>query len=192
LEEDVIETAGICQNCFIKFNEIDEHQSIVEKIQMDLINQFNSSSNSGVYSSQEQDVKEEIVEHEYYGMEEEIIDSDYITAEVYEADVVKSELKQEKKRFMKQKIQQKNHLKGQKQKRNPDEGLIMIHVDGNKVYQCDICKKVYKDRYKLKNHKETHTNQRNICCNECGALFKTLSCLYSHKKIHKERLYYFW
>jgi uncharacterized Zn-finger protein len=50
--------------------------------------------------------------------------------------------------------------------------------------------KLCKDRYKLKTHREIHTTERTVCCNECGAMFKTLTCLYSHKKIHRERVYH--
>lgn len=79
-----------------------------------------------------------------------------------------------------------------KRKKNLDEGLIVVEVDGEKIYQCEICKKLCKDRYKLKTHREIHTSTRNVCCTECGAMFKTLTCLYSHKKIHRERIYHQW
>lgn len=33
----VLESAGICQNCFIKFNEYDEHKTFAETIQSELV-----------------------------------------------------------------------------------------------------------------------------------------------------------
>lgn len=79
-----------------------------------------------------------------------------------------------------------------RRRKDLDEGLIVVEVDGQKIYQCDICKKVCKDRYKLRTHREIHTSTRDVCCNECGAMFKTLTCLYSHKRIHRERIYHQW
>lgn len=57
-----------------------------------------------------------------------------------------------------------------RRKKNLDEGLTVVEVDGVKIYQCEICKKLCKDRYKLKAHKAIHTTERRICCNECGSL----------------------
>lgn len=65
-----------------------------------------------------------------------------------------------------------NRVKRQyRRKKNLDEGLIVGEVDGMKIYQCDVCKKWCKDRYKLKAHRAIHTTERSICCNECGSLW---------------------
>ena len=63
LPADIIETAGACQNCFIKFNEIDEHQMIADKIQLELVGLFNSNSETTsevkVEDTNEEDIKME-------------------------------------------------------------------------------------------------------------------------------------
>lgn len=76
--------------------------------------------------------------------------------------------------------------------RNPDKGLIVVEMDGEKLYQCEVCKKLYKNRSVLVTHRKIHSSTRDVCCTECGAMFKTLPCLHSHKKIHRERIYYHW
>ncbi|KAG5667269.1 hypothetical protein PVAND_015256 [Polypedilum vanderplanki] len=179
LELEVIETSGICQNCFIKFNEIDEHQLIINKIQNDLLELFNATqanicdtkTEAKIVNEVEDEILEVFVQDEIYSEQEEFI------CETIEDDEAMIGTNVKRKR-------------GPKKKKNLDEGLIMVEVDGQKMYQCEICQKICKDRYKLKNHKETHNVERNICCTECGAMFKTLSCLYSHKKIHKARIYH--
>lgn len=182
LPQDIIDSAGVCQNCFIKFNEIDEHQVIAQNIQNELIGLFNSCSTT-ISVMKEEDQEHEIIEHiidettlaelDYVGDEEVVISHEDIEIP----------------------YQQTKRLTPKRQynrKKDPDEGLILVEIDGNKLYQCDICQKVCKDRYKLKNHKDTHQTERNICCNECGAMFKTIGCLYSHRKLHKERHYHDW
>lgn len=95
-------------------------------------------------------------------------------------------------RIVKQLKTERSEKRSYKKRKDLDEGLTVVEVDGAKIYQCDICKKTCRDRYRLKSHREIHTAERTVCCNECGAMFKTLTCLYSHKKIHKERVYHQW
>ena len=160
LPNDLIESAGICQNCFIKFNEIDEHQAIVDKIQQDLLVLFNTTQTNAQDTKTDVKLLEEEVEvAEVYVNDEEILtDDEYLMKDI------KPQLEGV------YKIEEIKKRRGPKKKRNLDEGLIMVEVDGFKFYQCDVCRKVFKDRYKLKIHKETHNVDRNICCNECGAM----------------------
>jgi len=65
-----------------------------------------------------------------------------------------------------------------------------MEIEGEKWYKCDVCHKVLQRR--IKNHREIHTSVRNVKCEVCGAMFKTLACLYTHRKIHKERKYHQW
>jgi hypothetical protein len=46
-----------------------------------------------------------------------------------------------------------------------EEGYKMISLDNNmRAFQCDICDKIFKDKTKLKLHREIHTDQRNVIC----------------------------
>ena len=164
LPDDIVETAGICQNCFIKFNEIDEYEVKAQTLQQDLIQLFNSKA---VKSEKETEFLAEIDEvTEIFVGDEEIV----VGEEVFE---------ERKKRSY-------------RKKKNPDEGLLVIESGGEKFYQCDVCFKFYKDRYKLKNHKNTHGEERNFGCAICGATFKTVNTLSSHKRLHEERTFCEW
>jgi hypothetical protein len=183
LPYDVIESSGICQNCFIKFNEIDEHQLTINKIQGELLELFGATQAGAGEIKAEVKVEDDMGEVvEVYEVEEGYSDGEHFISEVLDDDDDDGEMTE---------VDGKRR-RGPKKKKNLDEGLIMVEVDGQKFYQCDVCQKTCKDRYKLKNHKETHNEERNICCTECGAMFKTLSCLYSHKKIHMTRHYHAW
>lgn len=181
LTEEEIYNGGICQCCFIKFNEFDEHATLASKIQNEITEIYESCASLEymVKLEDENDVKDDQLD-----ISEVIIEnsldcneiSEYEQDDQYDAiaDTSDSKVKRQYRR-----------------KKNLDEGLIVVEVDGVKIYQCEICQKLCKDRYKLKAHREIHTTERRICCNECGAMFKTLTCLYSHKKIHRERIYYY-
>lgn len=155
LPTDLIESAGICQNCFIKFNEIDEHQAVIEKIQDELLDLFNSTQANVQDTKADVKQPEEEVEVQELYVNEVVSEEEYVTLEPTDHDEADTVFKK----------------RGPKRKRNLDEGLIMVEVDGSKYYQCDVCRKVFKDRYKLKTHKETHTEDRNVCCTECGAMW---------------------
>lgn len=191
LPQDIIESAGVCQNCFIKFNEIDEHQVIAQNLQNELIGLFNNCSSTISVQMKEEDQDQEVIEHVIE--EGSLAEYDYVGDE--EIVVSHEDIQHVMQIPMPMPMQQVKQITQKRQyhrKKDPDEGLILVEIDGNKLYQCDICQKVCKDRYKLKNHKDTHQTERNICCNECGAMFKTIGCLYSHRKLHKERTYHDW
>jgi len=159
LPNDLIESAGICQNCFIKFNEIDEHQTIVEKIQHDLLTLFNTTQTNSQDTKVDIKVADEDVEvAEFY-----VNNEDVLSDEEYFVNDIKPQRETDD-------LEENKKKRGPRKKRNLDEGLITVEVDGFKFYQCEVCRKVFKDRYKLKIHKETHNMDRNICCNECGAM----------------------
>jgi len=52
------------------------------------------------------------------------------------------------------------------------------------MYQCEICTKTFKEKSKLKSHREIHTTERNVICPICEKSFKTQACLRSHKRVH--------
>lgn len=65
-----------------------------------------------------------------------------------------------------------------------DENIKEHNLNGQIVFQCTICNKTAQKKGQIRQHIRIHTNKREICCPECGKMFKTPSCLYSHKKIH--------
>lgn len=45
------------------------------------------------------------------------------------------------------------------------ENFLVVELDNmQRGFQCEICSKIFKDKSKLKNHRETHTTERNIEC----------------------------
>ena len=45
------------------------------------------------------------------------------------------------------------------------EEFIVIELENKqRAFQCDICFKIFKDRSKLKVHREIHTSERNVLC----------------------------
>lgn len=84
-----------------------------------------------------------------------------------------------------------------------NRNFMIVELENNKrAFQCDICSKTFKDRSKLKSHREIHTTERNVICKvifkyvnlkydftlnflqECGKSFKTMNCLRNHKRMH--------
>lgn len=73
-------------------------------------------------------------------------------------------------------------------KMEPIENTEIIKGEKGEIsWKCLTCSKVMKRKAQIQQHVLIHKSERNICCQECGAMFKTPSCLYSHRKIHKER-----
>lgn len=183
MSDEVLCTSGICQNCFIKFNEIDEHWSIAQRLQDELLLLF-EMERSAELLDEKPSIKHEDEEIDFSVIEV-MVDHDGISED---SETFGNPLGMQCKAASTRSPNSERRI--YKKKKNLDEGLIVVVVDGEKIYQCDICKKLCKDRYKLKTHREIHTDVRSVCCNECGALFKTMTCLYSHKKIHRERIYH--
>lgn len=169
--EDITNSA-VCQNCSIKLNEYDEHLSLAQRIQDELLSMYESVA-------EPIDLKPDL-KYEYNVVQVMMHQDEELSnaSDIFRSPVKNSTLKQ------------KTEKRTYRKRKDLDEGLTVVKVDGQKIYQCDICKKLCKDRYKLKTHREIHTNERTVCCNECGAMFKTLTCLYSHKKIHRDRIYH--
>lgn len=178
LSDETIVSSGVCQNCFIKFNDYDEHANIAQTIQEDILLMYDSAL-------EEEEIKPDIKleSYEQFGIAEVMLEDDDEPEQA--TDIFRKIPKRSK-------SPRNSDRRPYKRKKNLDEGLTVVEVDGAKIYQCDICQKLCKDRYKLKTHREIHTTERTVCCNECGAMFKTLTCLYSHKKIHRERIYHQW
>lgn len=180
MSEGVVQEAGVCQNCFIKFNEFDEHLTLAEQIQLQIVNLLESNiyeteSNNfdrikieDVEESQPSmdDISEEI-EYEQYEEEDlfladggvvqetdEIVETteEDIHYEVIVDDTKENIITKEVKHYVKSKAKD-------------DFGYIIVEMDDNiKAYQCDICQKTFKDKSKLRTHREIHTDERNVIC----------------------------
>lgn len=175
----------------MKFNEYEEHFSLAQRIQNEIISLYDSSSEN---MDLEWNYKCNIDPMDYSVVEDQLIE--IVPDE-------SSELQNNK--FLQPKANSAEFESPEtfasthdsenrlfERKRHPDEGLIVMELDDEKIYQCEVCKKLCKNRNILKNHRETHSSTRNYCCTECGAMFKTFGCLSNHNKIHQERIYHQW
>lgn len=191
--------SAVCQNCFIKLNELDEHQVIADRIKIDLFNVYNYTHRlhfpevkvklETVETSSEPDQYEDDLEENFIDMGD--ADSNP------EIDYVQVERIISKKMARKQEEDDEEDFEEvpKKKKRGPrpkgsnrgDDNIITHVINGMTHYQCKICSRTVKKRAQIKQHIQIHTTERNICCQECGMMFKTQSCLYSHRKIHMER-----
>jgi hypothetical protein len=128
LSDDVVFDAGICQNCFIKFNEHDEHLSISNRIQKEIVSLYMYSSSS-LEADMKLDIKREIDSD--YGIVEVMLDDD-----VSDASDIFTKTKFVKRSPKKSKSPrassnyENNEKRSYKRKKNLDEGLIVVEVDG--------------------------------------------------------------
>jgi DNA-directed RNA polymerase subunit RPC12/RpoP len=157
-----IEDRHVCQNCFIKFNELDEHHTMVERIQTELLLLYNNTVSTTL------DIKHSIKMENFEITEVDIPEDDTnFTSEPEYSE----ELERTPRKARKRKKSDKMRRKRGPYKKVDDEtekGYTVVEIDGEKHYKCDICHKVLQRR--IKNHRETHTNERNIKCEVCGAM----------------------
>lgn len=59
---------------------------------------------------------------------------------------------------------------------------IFWQENGNKMYRCDICNKLCKDKSKLECHKKSHNTELLYKCDFCGKMLKTETTLRYHVK----------
>lgn len=195
----------MCQNCYIKLNEYDEHSTLAEQIQFELVSIMEKATANVIEEVDASDhIKSEeledvgvVEEVEYEGIEqgyEELFSGSADAEEVeetlvggdYHYEIVVDDTKENVKREVKPKV-----YKSAAQPRSKDTEYVVIDADNQKAYQCDICFKTFKDKSKLRTHREIHTDERNVICPECGKAFKTLNCLRNHKRLHvPERTYF--
>ncbi|XP_035804104.2 zinc finger protein 37-like [Amphiprion ocellaris] len=50
--------------------------------------------------------------------------------------------------------------------------------------QCDVCGKIFKDKYQMKRHQRIHTGVKPYACNFCGKRFCQISSVKYHIRIH--------
>lgn len=157
ISDSVLGVAGICQNCFIKFNEYDEHQNMANHIQAEITMMYRREIETI-------DIKPEIKTET-----EEI----YFDNMVEEVEVVQQEPPKKKAAYNKQVKAQaaltsalvKLPRKSGYTKIDKDIGLVVCMIDGVKHYQCEFCgKKDFTSRSRLKTHRLIHTSERNFMC----------------------------
>ncbi|XP_044742103.1 zinc finger protein 675-like [Chrysoperla carnea] len=69
-----------------------------------------------------------------------------------------------------------------------DEIMIesdLVQQDENvNPFSCEICKKIFLNRYKLLRHKIVHSDTKSFSCDSCSKAFSRRDSLVRHKKIH--------
>lgn len=167
----VIEQGGICQNCFIKFNEYDEHQTQADSIQTELLSLYNRISVEPM--SQIKIEQEEYEESVLDIVDVETSDTAWkekprkilpLVVKRIEHNVLQDALESidQKQRSM---PQSKTARKPNNSKVDKDAGLIVVMIEGKKHYQCDYCgMNKFVSRSRLKSHRQIHTSERNFMC----------------------------
>lgn len=168
ISESIIEAAGICQNCFIKFNEYDEHQTMANQIQVELMTMYRRTGEGLL------DMKPEIkIENEalYYEFEDNVVDEvEFLMPQIEDEEKKPSVLKLTKvlsaaAASAAVSMASKATRKTSYIKIDKDAGLIVCMIGGVKHYQCEFCgKKDFTSRSRLKTHTLIHTSERNYMC----------------------------
>ncbi|XP_077861465.1 uncharacterized protein LOC102803175, partial [Saccoglossus kowalevskii] len=57
-----------------------------------------------------------------------------------------------------------------------------------KKHLCDVCQKVFKDKWHLQRHMFTHSDEKPFSCEACGKNFKSPVNLREHQLIHQDKL----
>lgn len=170
-DHDVVKDGGICQNCFIKFNEYDEFQAKADGIKSDLISMITRATYVECKEEEEQ-------------IEEQIIYSDF------DEDMVEYSEIQEHFQIIKEEDSPKEECTARKDDIK-DEGLVITVIDNNIDYKCEICGRVFVSQSRLKSHKLlSHSEDRIYKCYQCKASFKKIRYLKSHFKSHMNIYFY--
>lgn len=184
LGDEIINEAGVCQTCFLRFNEYDEHLRNAEQIQQELLALMDSKQTSPeeeylddhsrvesiTVVKEEEELSTDAIEYEPYDAQDEPYLQHEDEVELVEGTVIETlgedcqfemivvdDTKENKQK--KSSMFTKSKLKVDQ----PDFQIIETE-DHQKMYQCDICSKMFKDKSKLRSHREIHTDERNVIC----------------------------
>lgn len=172
--------AAVCDDCLIKFNEYDEYQKLSAQIHQEISSLFFSNLNDQDKEEEnpmDLQPKTEVVDPDdvlvYHGLQNQISHEEMILAQEvvdFPENVNLVEVAEIDKRNLPKKFQ--TMQKGEKQKvvktrsvKSEKESFTIVQLDNNiQLYQCEICSRTFKEKSKLKAHKEIHTTERNIVC----------------------------
>lgn len=134
MTEEAIDEAGICQTCFLKFNEYDDHMLQAEKIQEALMTLFKASNTA---------LKLKFVD---VATEESSEKSDWLEQQ-----------QQSEEEELNLKVSTHNQTKN-------EEGFRVLEINNRRAYQCELCLRVFKQEKKLKSHRQAHASGRSFNC----------------------------
>lgn len=161
-----------------------------QQIQQEITNLFDQTVSGSNEQLEENDpeVKSELVDDIIYETIEDTKDSELLLAEEaiqtvtdpVEIDYVEVDLIDNTKlpkEFQSPDDRQKI-IKSKSIKAEGDDSLIVIQLDNNtKLFQCEICQRTFKEKSKLKSHRQIHTTERNIVCEVSKIMFQ--KCLFN-------------
>lgn len=201
ITDEIISDAGICQMCFVKFDEYDELQTRADQVQIDLVSLFETSNatlaektaikteqesvyqDDIVFEMVEEDVKENdeqllMVETEDQDFQNDqmIVSYDWLNEADMPVDVIQV------------KTVKKPQPVLQRQNRNDENFIVVQHGPNQKSYQCDICQRLFKERSKLRAHRDIHTTERNVICPVSSYLLLTVCQMFTfsiHRPVEK-------
>lgn len=179
--EDIVNEGGVCDKCLEKFNEYDQYQMLAQQIQQEIVSLFDqtvSSQNELQHEEEEEEQisKGDLLEDDVIVYEESIEDhkthelllaEETVTDQAVEVDFVEVDFLDNAKLPKEFQSPDDKHkmIKSKSIKSEGDESLIVIQLDNNaKLYQCEVCQRTFKEKSKLKSHKQIHTTERNIIC----------------------------
>lgn len=173
---EVVEEAGICQNCFIRFNEYDEHQTLADHIKNDLIALFESGSENSDRKPAEKVIEDEEISYEIQeedaGIQEEEIffpkkigeDNLEVADEQFIDSFSWTDPKDPNVDDKIPELSQITEVKTQRSKAGRPSEVSSFSKNDMKLFECSICLRLFKEKSKLKAHREIHTTERNVIC----------------------------
>ncbi|CAG9804864.1 unnamed protein product [Chironomus riparius] len=200
--EDIVNEGGVCDSCIEKFYEYDQYQNLAQKIQEEIVSLFDSSVSENDDQQgdlNDQEVKSELIEDDeiVYDNIEDVKATELLLAEAMietandnqsvEVDLVEVDFLDNTKLPREFQSPEDKHkvIKSKFIKSEGDDSVIVVQLDNNaKLFQCEICERTFKEKSKLKSHRQIHTTERNFVCPTCNKAFKTQACLRSHRRVH--------